>query len=93
MRSSSILEGLAAGSVPVVTKCEEYKHMEELGFRPVYVSLDINEIVNEINLLLDDKTKMRQIINDNLAYVNTYEDSEVQLNLLLQKISICQGAE
>jgi hypothetical protein len=67
--------------------------MEELGFRPVYVSLDINEIVNEINLLLDDKTKMRQIINDNLAYVNTYEDSEVQLNLLLQKISICQGAE
>lgn len=87
MRSSSILEGIAAGSVPVITKCQEYKYMEDLGFRPVYVSLDIDEIVLEINSLLDNKTIMKQIAEDNKEYVTTHENAETQMDLLLQKVT------
>lgn len=88
MRSSSILEGIAAGSVPVITKCQEYKYMEELGFHPIYVSLDIDEIVHEINLLLDNKIKMKQITENNRVYVTTHENSDEQMNLLLRKMTV-----
>ncbi|MCB0494434.1 MAG: hypothetical protein KDC93_18680, partial [Cyclobacteriaceae bacterium] len=80
-------EGIAAGSVPVITRCQEYQHMEVLGFHPIYVSLDIDEIVTEINLLLDDRAEMDRIAENNRVYVNTYENAETQMSVLLQKVA------
>lgn len=85
MRSSSILQASAAGGAPILTDQPEYHHMANDGFRALFVpSRDPGAVVGAIERYLDDEDLRREIVENNLRYVEEHEDSDRQMRALLE---------
>jgi 1,2-diacylglycerol-3-alpha-glucose alpha-1,2-galactosyltransferase len=87
MRSASILQGAAMGSVPVLIDQPEYRHMEDDGYNAIFVPENDPELIaRELHNLCSDKSKMERMAAANLEYIRNKEDGEVQVKKILDVI-------
>ncbi|MGB3181845.1 MAG: glycosyltransferase family 4 protein [Cyclobacteriaceae bacterium] len=87
MRSFSIIQGAARGSVPVLIDQPEYRHMEKDGFQAVFVpKLDPQLIATKLHHLCSDEKNMQEITAANLEYIREKEDGIVQVKRMLDII-------
>lgn len=88
MRSSSVLQAAAAGGVPVLAESDEYRVMEKQGFHACFVDRNSNQ---QIQQTLEDLVKQPdlrdQIRQANRTYLESTEDSVLQMNGLLRLIA------
>jgi glycosyltransferase involved in cell wall biosynthesis len=84
MRSSSILEGAAAGATPVLSDLAEYREMERLGFRALFAErLETPGVVVALRRAIQEPALRAEIAAANERYLQTHEDRERnQLRLL-----------
>lgn len=87
MRSFSIIQGAARGSVPVLIDQPEYRHMEADGFKAVFVPENKPELIaGKLHDLCTDETRMQQMKEANLHYIRDKEDGDVQVKKMLDII-------
>lgn len=87
MRSSSILQAAAGGAVPVLSDQAEYREMEKLGFKALFVgALDVGGVVTALHRYVHNPRLRTEYAAQNLQYIERYEDSERQMDLLLAVI-------
>ena len=93
MRSLSILQATAAGGAPVLTDQPEYREMERLGFAARFVKPgDVGGVVLAVLDYGDNQRFLEEVRSRNAKYVQEYEDSEQQMDRLLDKISkLCEA--
>jgi glycosyltransferase involved in cell wall biosynthesis len=95
MRSASILEGAAAGATPVLSNIAEYREMERLGFRALFVKeLQPEAIVATLIRAIEQPALRAEIAAANTHYLQIHEDTERnQLKLLDMVASLPAPAE
>ena len=92
MRSSSILQGAATGACPILNRDPEYQEMEKLGFRALYVDpKDAGQIVTALKRYRFDAQLRETVVKRNQEYIDTHEDFDHQMNMLLEMIEeVCR---
>jgi len=89
-RSYSILEGAAAGAMPVLSDLAEYREMERLGFRALFTEkLDASAVVAAVQRAIHDPALRTEIAVANQQYLGEYEDREYNMTRLLHLIASC----
>lgn len=87
MRSFSILEATSAGGVPVLSDQNEYKEMEKLGFKALFVDINnIDSITRTLRSLASDIQYRKKIVKENRKYIRKYEDRDKQMSKMLDLI-------
>lgn len=94
MRSASVLQAASSGAVPVLAEHPEYRAIERLGFRALFVDpADPAQVAVAIRSYLDSAELCEETRDSNRRYLATYEDSRVQMRQLLEVIeSACRSA-
>ncbi|MGH7199789.1 MAG: glycosyltransferase family 4 protein, partial [Planctomycetaceae bacterium] len=94
MRSSSVLQGAAAGGVPVLLESEEYRAMVREGFAALFVPPDDPSALCEVlRELADGPGRRERIVQQNQQYLSEHEDSDRQMTRLLEAIeAVCAAA-
>ena len=87
MRSSSVLQAVAAGAVPIIGDLPEYREMERLGFAALFVRPDsVEEVIEALRFCLANPAKTREIVIRNDQYIAEHEDYATQMDHLLSLI-------
>ena len=87
MRSASVLQAAAAGAAPIVSDNVEYREMERLGFRALFVNPEsIEQVVDALRTYLKDPLKTREVAAHNDRYLAQHEDYATQMDQMLQLI-------
>jgi glycosyltransferase involved in cell wall biosynthesis len=90
MRSSSILEGAAAGATPVLNDLAEYREMERLGFQALFIEqLDVSAVVKAVRRAIQEPSLRTEIAAANQRYLEEHEDNENNMLRLLDLIASC----
>ena len=89
MRSASVLQGAAAGAVPILVDTPEYRTMEREGFQARFVARAApEEIASAIDELLDGPARRAALVASNRRHLEIHEDKTRQMDRLL---ALCQG--
>jgi glycosyltransferase involved in cell wall biosynthesis len=89
-RSYSILEGAAAGATPVLSDVTEYREMERLGFRALFIErLDAEAVAFAVRRAIQDPAMRAEIAAANQQYLEEHEDNERNMLRLLDLIANC----
>lgn len=87
MRSKSVLEAAAAGGVPVLGESEEYRTMQAQGFQAHFVEAgSADHVANAVLHLLKAPTLRLQMSQRNVRFLAEHEDSERQMDRLLETV-------
>lgn len=87
MRSFSIIQAASCGAVPVLSEQAEYREMEKIGFRALFVDPeDRGMVADAIERYLSDPDLVIQARNENSLYIERFEDKQKQMDLLLTTI-------
>jgi glycosyltransferase involved in cell wall biosynthesis len=87
LRSASVLQAAQAGGVPVISDLPEYREIERLGFRALFVDPDSDQDVFEaLELCLRDPGRLAGIRERNERYLRTHEDRKRQMDRLVELI-------
>jgi glycosyltransferase involved in cell wall biosynthesis len=90
MRSLSILEGAAVGATPVLSDVAEYREMERLGFRALFIErLDAEAVASALRRAIHDPALRAEIATANEQYLKEHEDNERNMLRLLDLIGSC----
>lgn len=91
MRSLSILQATACGSLPILNTQDEYLRMQAMGFEALFVDpKNTIETVNSILALIDDDTTQEYMRAKNREYMSKHEDEEIQIDIMFNEImNIC----
>lgn len=94
MRSSSILQAVASGTVPILSDQLEYRLMQRQGLRAVFVNHDSNadEIMDIIDRLLDESDLVKYLM-ENQSFISEYEDAEKCFDRIADEIRFLVGRE
>jgi glycosyltransferase involved in cell wall biosynthesis len=95
MRSVSVLQAAAAGGVPVVSDNPEFREMERLGFRALFVRPDsVEGLVKALRFYLLNPEKAKETAAANQKYLAEHEDYDRQMDKLLNLIDrVCASYE
>lgn len=94
MGSASILQAASAGGAPVLRDQEEYRKMERLGFRALFVVNveDVESVVDALRSYADNQELRQDFVNRNQVYLTKYEDYDRQMRKLLDLIDeVCDA--
>jgi len=93
MRSASILQAASAGGAPVLSEQAEYREMERLGFRALFVNPeDIDSVLNALRLYANNSELWKNTVTQNQKYLAEYEDYHGQMAKLLDLIGdVCKS--
>lgn len=84
MRSLSILQAAASGSVPVLSDQPEYRNMESKGFRALFADgQNVDKVVKALEYYLDNPNFRESVVRSNLSYISENEDMTCQMDKLL----------
>jgi len=87
MRSFSILQASACGSLPILGDQAEYREMEKLGFRALFVDPEKPaSTVQALEWLEKSPEPSRDILGSNVVYLKQHEDRSQQLEILTHHI-------
>ncbi len=87
MRSFSVLQGAAAGGVPVLADQPEYRAMEGEGFSARFVDpARTEDVVSTVLRLVRNEAECAEIRKGNDLYLARGEDRETQMDRLLDAI-------
>lgn len=87
MRSASVLQAAASGAAPVITNNSEYREMERLGFKALFVAPgNVEEVVSALRTYLNDPAKTREMVAHNDEYLAKHEDFATQMDYMLGRI-------
>jgi glycosyltransferase involved in cell wall biosynthesis len=90
MRSSSILEGAAVGATPVLSDLAEYRKMERLGFRALFIEkMEASAVLAAVRRAIQEPALRAEIAVANQRYLETHEDTEHNMLRLLDLIASC----
>lgn len=91
MRSSSVLQAVATGAVPIISDLPEYREMERLGFAGQFVRPDsVEEVLTALRFCMTNPEKVRDMAARNQVYIAEHEDHTRQLDKMLGLIdAIC----
>jgi hypothetical protein len=93
MRSLSILEGAAVGATPVLSDVAEYREMERLGFRALFIErLDAEAVAFAVRRAIHDPGLRAEIAAANRQYLDEHEDGERNMLRLLDLIESCPAS-
>lgn len=92
MRSSSILQAAASGAVPVLSDQDEYREMEKLCFKALFVGAqDVGGVVTALRRYAHNPGLRAEYAAQNLQYIERNEDSQQQMDVLISVIKeVCQ---
>jgi glycosyltransferase involved in cell wall biosynthesis len=95
MRSLSVLQAAASGGVPVVSHNPEFREMEKLGFRALFVRPEsVEDLVLALRLYLLNPEKAKETAAANQRYLAEHEDYDKQMDKLLNLIDgVCASYE
>ncbi len=83
MRSATILEMAASGTIPFVSNSSEFvSNLDEIKVIPVDPQ-DIEDIVNKVHQYMADIELRSSIVKHNLEFIKTNEDYRTQMQKLL----------
>lgn len=93
MRSASVLQAASAGGAPILSEQAEYREMERLGFRALFVDPeDVGSVLNALRLYANDADLRKKTVTQNQAYLSEHEDHHRQMTKLLNLIDdVCQS--
>lgn len=87
MRSASVLQGAAAGAVPILVDTPEYRTMEREGFQARFVARAApDDIAGAIDELLADPARRAAVVASNRRHLELHEDKTRQMDRLLALI-------
>lgn len=92
MRSASVLQAAAAGAAPIISDNPEYREMERLGFKALFVAPgSVEEVVNALRTYLNDSQRARDFVAQNDEYLAQHEDYSRQMDQMLNLIeNVCE---
>jgi glycosyltransferase involved in cell wall biosynthesis len=93
MRSASVLQAASAGGGAILGEQAEYREMERLGFRALFVNPeDTDSVLNALRLYASDAELWGKTVAQNQEYLAEYEDHHQQMARLLNLIDeVCQS--
>ena len=92
MRSASVLQAAAAGAAPIISDNPEYREMERLGFKALFVTPgSVEDVVNALRICLNDAQRLREFVVQNDEYLAKHEDYSRQMDKMLNLINnVCE---
>ena len=92
MRSASVLQAAAAGAAPIISDNSEYREMERLGFKALFVAPgSVEEVVNALRSYLNDAQRAQEFVVQNDEYLTKHEDYSRQMDKMLNLIeAVCE---
>jgi glycosyltransferase involved in cell wall biosynthesis len=93
MRSASVLQAASAGGGAILGEQAEYREMERLGFRALFVNpKDADSVLNALRSYASDAELWKKTVAQNREYLAEYEDHHQQMARLLNLIDeVCQS--
>jgi glycosyltransferase involved in cell wall biosynthesis len=87
MRSASVLQAAAAGAAPIISDNSEYREMERMGFKALFVAPgNGEEVVDALRTYVNDAFKTRETVAQNDEYLAKHEDYAAQMEKMLSRI-------
>lgn len=81
MRSSSIIQASAAGSVPVLSDQLEYREMQKLGFQALFIDPDdISGVIAACEKYLFDFEFVKETRDKNYLFIEKYQNNDKNFN-------------
>lgn len=92
MRSASVLQAAAAGAAPIISDNPEYREMERLGFKALFVAPGSEEeVVSALRIYLNDPARAQEFVLKNDEYLARHEDYSRQMDTMLSLIyGVCE---
>jgi glycosyltransferase involved in cell wall biosynthesis len=87
MRSSSVLQAAAAGSIPVIAETPEHRLLQQQGLCCRLVSEDDASLLRSIEELVVRPDLREECARKNRLYLSEHEDQNVQMDRLLTAIA------
>lgn len=93
MRSASVLQAASAGGAPVLSEQAEYREMERMGFRALFVDPeDPDSVLNALRLYANNSELRKDTVAQNQEYLAKNEDYHRQMTKLLALIEdVCKS--
>jgi glycosyltransferase involved in cell wall biosynthesis len=85
---AGVLEPASAGAAPVLTDQGEYRDMEALGFRAIFVRPEASEIVQALRSYAASPDLREETVRTNFSYLDRHENGAEQITGLLDRVRL-----